>query len=87
MTVANRPSGSTACSNGSKSSVVIYANSESLVNYNHARIAGERVSTAHVESTANQPVNWRMCKKQQMRWSPRALRRPRSSKRRHPSAP
>jgi hypothetical protein len=41
----------------------------SLVNYNHARIADERVSTAHVESTVNQLVNWRMCKKQQMRWS------------------
>jgi hypothetical protein len=39
------------------------------VNYNHPRIAGERVSTAHVESTVNQLVNWRMCKKQQMRWS------------------
>ena len=47
----------------------LYANGESLVNYNHARIAGERVSTAHVESTVNQLVNWRMCKKRQMRWS------------------
>jgi hypothetical protein len=47
----------------------LYANGESLVNYNHAWIAGERVSTAHVESTVNQLVNWRMCKKQQMRWS------------------
>jgi len=47
----------------------LYRNAESLVNYNIARIAGERVSTAHVESTVNQLVNWRMCKKQQMRWS------------------
>jgi hypothetical protein len=47
----------------------LYANCESLVNYNHARIAGERISTAHVESTVNQLVNRRMCKKQQMRWS------------------
>lgn len=47
----------------------LYGNAESLVNYNIARIAGERVSTAHVESTVNQLVNWRMCKKQQMRWS------------------
>jgi hypothetical protein len=47
----------------------LYANCESLVNYNHTRIAGERVSTTHVESTVNQLVNWRMCKKQQMRWS------------------
>jgi hypothetical protein len=28
------------------------------------------VSTAHVESTVNELVDWRMCKKQQMRWSP-----------------
>jgi len=34
-----------------------------------ARIVGERVSTAHVQSTVNQLVNWRMRKKQQMRWS------------------
>jgi hypothetical protein len=27
------------------------------------------VFTAHVESTVNQLINWRMCKKQQMRWS------------------
>jgi len=27
------------------------------------------VSTAHVESTVNELVNWRMAKKQQMRWS------------------
>ena len=47
----------------------LYRNAESLVNYNIARIEGERVSTAHVESTVNQLVNWRMCKKQQMRWS------------------
>jgi hypothetical protein len=48
----------------------LYRNAESLVNYNLARLAGERVSTAHVESTVNELVNWRMCKKQQMRWSP-----------------
>ena len=47
----------------------LYGNAESLVNYNLARLAGERVSTAHVESTVNELVNWRMCKKQQMRWS------------------
>ena len=47
----------------------LYGNADSLVNYNLARLAGERVSTAHVESTVNEVVNWRMCKKQQMRWS------------------
>jgi len=30
---------------------------------------GERISTAHVESTVNQLINWRMCKKHQMGWS------------------
>jgi hypothetical protein len=45
----------------------LYTNGESLVNYSHARIAGERVSTAQVESTVNQLVNRQMCKKQQMR--------------------
>ena len=29
----------------------------------------QRVSTAHVESTVNQLINWRMCKKKLMRWS------------------
>jgi hypothetical protein len=48
----------------------MYANAPSLINYNIARIEGERVSTAHVESTVNSLVNWRMSKKQQMRWSP-----------------
>jgi hypothetical protein len=47
----------------------LYANRGSVVNYNHARIAGERLSAAHVESPVNQLVNRRMCKKQQMRWS------------------
>jgi hypothetical protein len=27
------------------------------------------VSTAHVESTVNQLINWRFCKKQQMSWT------------------
>jgi hypothetical protein len=48
----------------------MYANAPSLINYNIARIDGERVSTAHIESTVNSLVNWRMSKKQQMRWSP-----------------
>ena len=48
----------------------MYANAPSLINYSVARIDGERVSTAHIESTVNSLVNWRMSKKQQMRWSP-----------------
>ena len=53
----------------------MYANAPSLINYNIARIHGERVSTAHVESTVNSLVNWRMGKKQQMSWSPLGAQR------------
>jgi hypothetical protein len=34
--------------------------------YAEAYRNGERISTAHVESTVNQLINWRMCKKHQM---------------------
>lgn len=44
-------------------------NRASLADYASLWRRGERVSTAHVESTVNQLVNQRMCKKQQMRWS------------------
>ena len=37
--------------------------------YAEAYRNGERISTAHVECTVNQLINWRMCKKQQMGWS------------------
>ena len=47
----------------------LYANRESVRGYAEAYRNGERVSTAHVESTVNQLINWRMCKKQQMGWS------------------
>ena len=30
-------------------------------------------STAHMESTVNQLINWRICKKQQMGWSRAAV--------------
>jgi len=42
------------------------------VNFRTDRDSGarkERVSTALVESTVNRLINWRMCKKKQMRWS------------------
>jgi hypothetical protein len=48
----------------------LYANRESVRGYAEAYRNGERVSTAHVESTVNQSINWRMCKKHQMGWSP-----------------
>ena len=40
-----------------------------LTNYGAAYRRGERVATAHVESTVNQVINQRMCKKRQMRWT------------------
>jgi hypothetical protein len=46
-----------------------YRNIGSLADYAAHWRNGERVSTAHVESTVNQLVNQRMCKKRQMRWS------------------
>jgi hypothetical protein len=53
----------------SASWVNLYANREGVDDYAHAFRSGERISTAHVESTVNQLINWRMCKKKQMRWS------------------
>ena len=47
----------------------LIANRASLTNYGAAYRRGERVATAHVESTVNQVINQRMCKKQQMRWT------------------
>jgi hypothetical protein len=47
----------------------LYANRESVRGYAKAYRNGERISTANVESTVNQLINWRMCKKQQMGWS------------------
>ena len=47
----------------------LYANESAVRGYAKAFRQQKRVSTAHVESTVNQLINWRMCKKQQMRWS------------------
>jgi hypothetical protein len=47
----------------------LHANRESVRGYAEAYRNGERISTAHAECTANQLVNWRMCKKKQMGWS------------------
>jgi hypothetical protein len=48
----------------------LYANRESVRGYAQAYRNGERISTAHVECTVNELINWRMCKKQKMGWSP-----------------
>jgi hypothetical protein len=47
----------------------VYSNIGSLMDYGQAWRDGERVSTANIESTVNQLINQRMCKKRQMRWS------------------
>jgi len=44
----------------------LYANSKAVAGYARPFRRGERVGTAHVESTVNQLINWRFCKKQQM---------------------
>ena len=46
----------------------LYSNIGSLTNFGRTRREGERIATAHIESTANQLINQRMCKKRQMRW-------------------
>jgi hypothetical protein len=45
-------------------------NSDSLPNYGLRYCAGERISTAFVESAVNQIIDIRMSKSQQMRLSP-----------------
>jgi hypothetical protein len=47
----------------------LYANSKAVSGYGRAFRRGGRVGTAHVESTVNQLINWRFCKKQQMSWT------------------
>lgn len=46
-------------------------NKEALIYYGARHRAGQAISTAMAESAVNQVVNARMCKRQQMRWSPR----------------
>jgi len=47
----------------------LYSNIGLLTDYGRARREGERIATAHIESTVNQLINQRTCKKRQMRWS------------------
>ena len=47
------------------------ANESRLINYGREHRAGRPISTAQVESTVNQLVDWRMEKKQHMRWTQR----------------
>ncbi len=45
-------------------------NADSIPDYGRRYRAGERISTAFVESAVNQIIDKRMSKSQQMRWSP-----------------
>jgi hypothetical protein len=47
-------------------------NAESLPDYGRRYRAGERISSAFVESAVNQIIDKRMSKSQQMRWSPQS---------------
>ena len=51
--------------------VYIAENAGSIINYGERHRAGERISTAFVESTVNTVVGKRFAKKQQMQWTPR----------------
>lgn len=42
-----------------------------IPNFGERYHAGERISTGFVESTVNQVISKRFCKKQQMAWTPR----------------
>jgi negative regulator of replication initiation len=46
-------------------------NKGTLLNYGKRHREGKPISTAMAESAVNQVINARMCKRQQMRWSPR----------------
>jgi hypothetical protein len=47
-------------------------NQSFIPNYGERYHAGERISTGFVESTVNQVVSHRFCKRQQMQWTKRA---------------
>jgi hypothetical protein len=47
------------------------ANQTRLISYGREYREGHRISTARVESTVDQLVDWRMEKKQHMRWTQR----------------
>ncbi|BDC45434.1 hypothetical protein PTKU15_87310 [Paraburkholderia terrae] len=48
----------------------VEANGGSTINYGARHRPGKPISTATAESAVNQVLNQRMCKRQQMRWSP-----------------
>ncbi|MGF6935144.1 hypothetical protein OKW41_004306 [Paraburkholderia sp. UCT70] len=48
----------------------VEANGGATINYGERHRRGKPISTATAESAVNQVLNQRMCKRQQMRWSP-----------------
>jgi hypothetical protein len=55
--------------------IYIKNNGGFIPNYGGRYRAGERISTGFVESTVNQVISKRFCKKQQMAWTPRGAHR------------
>jgi hypothetical protein len=55
--------------------IYIKNNGGFIPNYGERYRAGERISTGFVESTVNQVISKRFCKKQQMAWTPRGAHR------------
>ncbi len=55
-----------ACKRFDEPERYLYSNIGSLTDYGRARREGERIATAHIESTVNQSINQRMCKKRRM---------------------
>lgn len=49
----------------------LQGNKATLAAYGKRHHAGKLISTAMAESAVNQVINARMCKRQQMRWTPR----------------
>ena len=49
----------------------LQSNAGTLIAYGARQRSGERISTSMAESAVNQVINARMCKRQQMRWTPR----------------
>jgi hypothetical protein len=64
------------CREGPEAKGVIRSNRLTwLCNYGREYHEGHRISTARVESTVDQLVDWRMEKKQHMRWTRRGAQR------------
>ena len=51
-------------------------NKSELIAYGKQHRKGEYISSATAESAVNQVINARMCKQQQMRWTPRGAHLP-----------